>query len=94
LQLNVGLLAGQLDSFVVVVDGNSELLLRFVLADDVLIEESFDLRGLGKVYVLWRRFVVLILVDDVLTYCDALIADKYSRARDQFANVILAFVAE
>ena len=52
LKLDVGLFARQLDALVVVVNGDSQLLLRFILADDVLIEESLDLGRLGKMNVL------------------------------------------
>ena len=38
--------------------------------------------------------VILVLVDDVLTYRDALITDENRRSRDQLPYVILAFVAK
>src|SRR4029079_19659431 len=47
LKFDIGLFAGQLDALVVVVNGDSKLLLGFILADDVLIEESLNLRRLG-----------------------------------------------
>ena len=85
---------GQLDALVMVVDFDSKLLLRFILTDDVLIQESFDLGRLGKVDVFGRRFVVLIFVDDVLTNADAFVTDEDGRPRDQLPNVILALVAK
>jgi hypothetical protein len=94
LQFDVGLLPRQLNPLVVVVYGDRKLLLRFILADDVLIEKTFDLRRLWKVDVFRRRFVILIFIDDVLANANALIADENGGARDQFANVILALVAE
>ena len=77
-----------------VIDGDSELLLRFILADYVLIEKPFDLGWLWKMYVFGRRFVILIFIDDVLANANALVTDEDSRPRDQFTNVILAFIAE
>ena len=40
-----------------------------------------------------RRFVILILIDDVLTNPNALVTDKDSRTSYELTNVILAFVA-
>jgi hypothetical protein len=94
LEFDVGLLAGQLDALVMVVDGDSKLLLRFILADDVLIEESLYLRWLRKVNVFRGRLVVLIFINDVLANTDALVTDEDGRPRDQFTDVILALVAK
>ena len=94
MKLDVGLPARQFDAFVVIVDGYRELLLRSILPDNILIQKAFDLRGLGKMYVLGRWLVVLILVDDVLANPDAFITDEDRGPRDQFTNIILTFVAE
>ena len=51
LQFDIGLLAGHFDALVVVVNRDSKLLFGFFLADDVLIEESFDLGRLGQVNI-------------------------------------------
>jgi len=65
-----------LDALVVVVDGYCELLLGLVLADDVFIEEGFDVLRLGQV----RRgscrmgFAAVVLKDRVAD-SNALIAD-------------------
>jgi len=77
-----------------IVDSDSQLLFRSVLAYDVLIEESFDLRWLRKMYVFRRGLVVLIFIDDVLTNPDAFITDEDRGTSDQFTNIILALVAE
>jgi hypothetical protein len=78
----------------VVVNRDRKLLFGFVLADNVLIKESFNLGRLGKMYVLWRRLVVLVFVDDVLANRYALITDENRGTRDQFTDVILTLVAE
>jgi hypothetical protein len=77
-----------------VVDRDSQLLFGFVLTDDVLIKEAFDLGRLGKVNVLGGRLIVGVFVDNVLAGTDAFIANEDRRPRDEFTNVILALVAE
>jgi hypothetical protein len=78
----------------VVVNSHGKLLFGFILADDVLIEEAFDLGRLREMYVLRRRFVILILIDNVLAYANAFVTDEDSGTRDQFSDIILALVAE
>jgi len=78
----------------VIVDGYSEFLFGPVLPNDILIEKSLDLGRLGKMYVLRGRFVVLVLVDDVLTNPHAFITDENCGTSDKFTNIILALVAE
>ena len=82
------------DALVVVVDGDGELLLRPLLADDVLVEELLDfLRGRQR----RARAAVLepvVVGDDVVADLDALVADEDRRARDQLADVVLVLVAE
>jgi hypothetical protein len=46
LELDVVGVGGGVDALVVVVDGDAEDLLRALLADDVLVEDGLDLRGL------------------------------------------------
>ena len=94
LQFDVGFLAGKFNALVVVVNGHGKLLFRFVLANNVLIEEAFDLGRFWKMYVLGRRFVILIFINNVLADANAFVADEDSRSRDQFSDVILALVAE
>ena len=69
-----------LDALVVVVDGNGELLLGLVLADDVLVEEGLDVLRLGQVG--WRSsrmsFAAIVLEDRVAD-ADAFIADVRAR---------------
>jgi len=77
-----------------IVNGYSELFFGPVLSNDVLIQKSFDLGGLGKMYVLRGRLVVLVLVDDVLTNPHAFITDENRGTSDQFTNIILTLVAE
>ncbi len=96
LQLDVGAIArllGEVDALVVIVDRHRELLLRHLLADDVLVEQRLDLLRLGQ------RGVLLLLEhavfgDDVEADVDALVADEDRRTGDQLLDLALALVAE
>src|SRR5262245_39841369 len=94
LKFDVRLFAGQLDALVVIVDRDSKLLLGFILADDILIEESLNLGWFGKVNVFRGWLVILIFIDDVLTNPNAFVTDEDGRPRDQFPDVILTLVAK
>src|SRR5206468_8755380 len=85
-----------IDALVVVVDRDSELLLRPFLADHVEVEELFDLFRFGeRAGPLQRsRFILPILGDDVQADIDALVADVDRRSGDQLLDVTLRFVAE
>src|SRR5438093_608974 len=87
-------LAARLDPLVVVVDRDGEDFLRPLLADHVLVEDILDLRGLGKRAELAALLLFPLLGDDVVAELDALVADVDRRARDQFADVVLALPAE
>ncbi len=82
-----------LEPLVVVVDGDRELLLGLLLADDVLVQELLDLhrhRERGP-----RAPIELVVVrDDVVADLDALIADEDGRSGNQLADVVLVLVAE
>src|SRR5437870_282747 len=84
----------RLDPLVVVVDRDGEDFLRPLLADHVLVEDILDLRGLGKRAELAALLLFPLLGDDVVAELDALVADVDRRARDQFADVVLALPAE
>jgi hypothetical protein len=77
-----------------IVDSDGQLLLRFVLAYNVLVKESLDLWRLRKMYVFGRRLVVLIFIDDVLAYPYAFITYEDRGTSDQFTNIILTLIAE
>src|SRR6266571_1656795 len=92
--LDLARLAARLDPLVVVVDRDGEDFLRPLLADHVLVEDILDLRGLGKRAELAALLLFPLLGDDVVAELDALVADVDRRARDQFADVVLALPAE
>ena len=95
LQLDVTRHELRVDALVVVVDRHRENLLRALLADDVLIEDLLDLRGLRNRG--GRReglLLVALLRDDVVAQVDALVTDVDRRPCDQLANLVLALAAE
>jgi hypothetical protein len=71
-----------LDALVVVVDRDGELLLRLLLADDVLVEQLLELVRLGEIGLL-LLLEHPVLGDDVEADVDALVADEDRRAGDQ-----------
>src|SRR5882724_600446 len=86
-------LLGKVDALVVVVDGDRELLLGLLLADDVLIQQRFDflrLRQVGVLLLLQHP----VLGDDVETDVDTFVADEDRGTGDQFLDLPLALVAE
>jgi hypothetical protein len=88
--------AAGLQALVVVVYRDREDLLRLHLADDVLVEDVADLVRAGQVALrrLRRRVGSDLLADDVVAEVDALVADEYRRARDEFPHLVLALAAE
>src|SRR6185369_3002534 len=84
------------DPLVVVVDGDRELFLRPLLADDVEIEELLDLFRLRKLPRAFQRarLVLAVFGDDVETDVDALVADVDRGTGDQLLHVALRLVAE
>src|SRR5262249_55954238 len=75
-------------------DGDGQRPLRGLLTDDVLVEDVVDLAGLGKVLELERRRSGQLLVDDLVTEVDALVADVYAGAGDQLLHLALRLAAE
>jgi len=78
----------------VVVDGNGESALRALLADDVLVQDVVDLLWLGKILELEGLRRSELLVDDLVTEIDALIADVDAGAGDELLDLSLRFAAE
>ena len=83
-----------LDPLVMVVDGHGELLLRALLADDVLVQELLDLRRRGQRGARAAVLEAVVVRNDVVADLDAFIADEYSRARNQLADVVLILITE
>jgi hypothetical protein len=78
----------------VVVDGDRQRSLGGVLADDVLVQDLEDLARLGEVLELEDGWSGELLVDDLVTEIDALIADVDARACNQLLDLSLRLAAE
>ena len=83
-----------LDALVVVVDRDGELLLRPLLADDVLVEELLDLLRRRERGPHAARLEAVVVRDDVVADLDTLVADEDGRPGNQLADVVLILVAE
>ncbi len=86
--------AADLEALVVVVDRHCQLLLRLLLADDVLVEEAVDLVGRGQRRTGRPSLALLVVGDDVVADIDTLVADEDGRAGDELPDVVLVLVAE
>jgi hypothetical protein len=84
----------RLDPLVVVVDGDREGLLRVLLADDVGVEELEDLAGLRELVEADLAALAQLLLDDLVSEVDALVADVDARSGDQLLDLLLALPAE
>ena len=92
--------AVHLDALVVVVDGDGELLLGLVLADDKVVEEALDFLRLGQVAGGGGGVggVAAVVLEDRVADGHALIADVGARIvagrRDQLGHGVLRLVTE
>jgi hypothetical protein len=78
----------------VVVDGDGQGALRRLLADDVLVQDVVDLDRLRKALELEAGRGGELLVDDLVTEIDALVADIDARSGDQLLDLALRLAAE
>ncbi len=95
LQLDVLVrLLSHLDALVVVVDGDRERPLRLVLGDDVVVEARVDLLRTRERLEIEMRGSRELLVDDLVTEIDALVADVDAGTGDQLLDLALALAAK
>src|SRR5262249_17923394 len=93
-ELDVVVLGLMVETLVVIVDRDREHLLGVILTDDIVVENfAYLLRGRNAVARLHEGGFIL-LADDVHAQLDALVADKYGRAGDELAHLVLALAAE
>src|SRR5207237_1255550 len=95
LQLDLGLLFGlhHLHALVVVVDRYRERSLGALLADDVLLKYGVDLLRLRQILDVERRRARELLIDDLVTEIDALVADVDAWPSDQLLDLPLRLSA-
>src|SRR4030095_10046064 len=89
LNFDVGAAARQFYAFVMLIDGDGELLLGFVLADYIFVEEGFDFAWFWQGWARSYRLSLLVVADDLVADVDALIADVDSGRRNEFLHFIL-----
>src|ERR1700720_4730529 len=93
-ELDIIVLGLVVETLVVIMDRDREHLLGVILTDDIVVKNfAYFLRGRTAVARLHQRGLVL-LADDVHAQFDALVADKYGRAGDELAHLVLALAAE
>jgi hypothetical protein len=73
----------------VVVDGDRERALRFLLADDVVVEDAVDVLRARQVLEVELRRSGELLVDDLVAEINALVADVDARTGDQLLDLAL-----
>jgi hypothetical protein len=78
----------------VLVDGDGETLLCFVLSDHIFVKEAFDFAGLGQRRPRGNGFSLLIVGNYLIADVDALIADVNGGTGNEFFNFILRLAAE
>ena len=97
-QLHVARLAVQENPLVMVVDRDGQLLLGFVLADDVAVEERLDFGRARQPAIDRAGLFALLLFEDLLADAHALVADVgariVGRRTDQLLDLLLRLVAE
>ncbi len=77
-----------------VVHSDREDLLRGILADHVVVEESEDLPRFGELLELQVGGVGELLLDDLVAEVYAFVADVDAGARDELLDLLLALPAE
>ena len=93
-QFHVVVLRRVVQTLVVIVHRDRQHLLGVGLADDIVIQHVADfLRRRHAIGRLLEADLVL-FADDVHAQFDALVANEHGRARDQFADLVLALSAE
>jgi hypothetical protein len=76
------------------VDRDRKTLLRFILPDDILIQERFDVLRLRQICRRRSAFRLLFVIDYLVADINSLIAKVNARAGDQFLDVILRLAAK
>src|SRR6267142_1576699 len=79
---------------VVIVNGDREHLLGLILTYDIVVKNFAYLLGRRDAVARLHQRGFVLLADDVHAQLDAFVADKYSRAGDELAHLVLALAAE
>src|SRR5262249_41877168 len=93
-ELDVVVLGLVVEPLVMIVHRHREHLLGVILTDHVIVENlAYLFGGWNAIARLHQRGLVL-LADDVHAQFDALVTDKYGRAGDELAHLVLVLAAE
>src|ERR1043166_1532273 len=76
------------------IDGNRQTLLGFILSDYIFVEEAFDFVWFGQRRPRRHRLSLLIVADDLVADVDAFIADVNRRPGNELLHFILRLAAE
>jgi hypothetical protein len=82
------------DSFVVLIDGDGQLLFGVILSDDIIVEKFLDLYGFGQRGTACCGFLMLIIGDDLVANIYALVTDVNRWACYQLLDLVLGFAAK
>src|SRR2546425_2683712 len=93
-ELDVVVLSLVVETLVVVMDRDREHLLGVILTYDIVVKNFAYLLGRRDAVARLRQRGRVLLADDVHAQFDAFVADKYSRAGDELAHLVLALAAE
>jgi hypothetical protein len=94
LNFNLGTSAADFDPLVMLVDSYGKTLLRFILSNDILIQETLNFARLWQRGTSRYGFGLLIVGDDLVADIDAFIANVNSGTGNQFFYFILRLASE
>ena len=97
-EFDVAGLAIQENALVMVVNGDCEFLLSFILADYVAIQKRLDLRRTRQPAIRWAGLLALLIFENLLADAHALVANIRARIfrwrTDKFLHLLLSLMAE
>jgi hypothetical protein len=76
------------------INGNGQTLLRFVLPDDIFIEKIFYILRFRKIRANSGSFRAFVVVNDLITDVDAFITDVNAGTGDQLSDIVLGLAAK
>ena len=84
----------RIDALVMVVNRDGQRLLRFILTDDVLVEDGADVLRLWNIFEFHLDILAELLFDDLIAKFDAFIADVDAGTGHELAHLVLRLATE
>ena len=82
-------------TFVMVIDSDSQNFFRALLTDDIVVEDIFDFVRYRQMILLGAAAIFLhLFTDDIVAKINTFIANKYRWPSNQFADFVLALATE